>query len=272
MSDLRKRVSKGFFKATHRYSFYLLLCVTRGESTQLIDFEPVACKAGSLLTVQPAQAHRLNANPHWDGWVALFRPELLLPADAAAGDSVLRIVEGPEFLPQHLWLQEHELRVVTASLRQMQEDSHSAAASEQVRALLRHQMHALLLRLAVLNDHQRVLPNSDDATLRRFRVFKRLVEQRFPQWHGVAEYASRLGCSERSLTRATMAVAGVNAKDFITSRINLEAKRLLAHTSLSVAVIGERLGFQEPTNFVKYFRRGVGCTPGEFRRRQAGGT
>jgi AraC-like DNA-binding protein len=62
--------------------------------------------------------------------------------------------------------------------------------------------------------------------------------------------------------------AGVNAKSFIASRINLEAKRLLAHTVLPIAVIGEQLGFQEPTNFVKFFKREAGCTPGQFRRRQ----
>jgi AraC-like DNA-binding protein len=66
--------------------------------------------------------------------------------------------------------------------------------------------------------------------------------------------------------------AGVNAKDFIASRINLEAKRLLAHTVLPIAAIGEQLGFQDPTNFVKFFRRAVGCTPGQFRRRQMIGT
>jgi AraC-like DNA-binding protein len=95
------------------------------------------------------------------------------------------------------------------------------------------------------------------------------VEKTFWKWHRVADYANPLGCSEKSLARAAMEVAGVNAKAFITSRINLEAKRLLGHTALSIALIGERLGFEDPTNFVKFFKREVGCTPGEFRRRQA---
>jgi AraC-like DNA-binding protein len=99
-------------------------------------------------------------------------------------------------------------------------------------------------------------------------TFQRLVERSFWKRHRVVEYADLLGCSEKSLTRAAMEVAGVKAKAFITSRINLEAKRLLAHTALSIALIGERLGFPDPTNFVKFFKREVGCTPGEFRRRQ----
>jgi TctA family transporter len=34
------------------------------------------------------------------------------------------------------------------------------------------------------------------------------------------------------------------------------------------AAIGDRLGFDEPTNFSKFFRRVEECTPAEFRRRQ----
>jgi AraC-like DNA-binding protein len=34
---------------------------------------------------------------------------------------------------------------------------------------------------------------------------------------------------------------------------------------LPVSVIANRLGFDEPTNFVKFFRREVQKSPGEFR-------
>jgi AraC-like DNA-binding protein len=272
VSDLRRRVGKGFFQATHRYGFHMLLCVARGECTHLIDFEPVACKPGSLLAIQPAQAHRFGSDQRWDGWIILFRPEFLPPSNTTAPYSELRLASELESLPQSLWLQENELRVVTGTVGQMQKDSRIAAPSEQVHALLRHQMYTLLLRLAILHNRQQAPGNANCIALRRFKTFQRLVEKRFSRWHTVAEYASRLGCSEKSLTRAAMEGAGVKAKNFITSRINLEAKRLLAHTVLPIAVIGEQLGFQDPTNFVKFFRREIGCTPGQFRRRQVIGT
>ena len=34
------------------------------------------------------------------------------------------------------------------------------------------------------------------------------------------------------------------------------------------AKIADRLGFDEPTNFSKYFKREAGCTPADFRQRQ----
>jgi AraC-like DNA-binding protein len=73
----------------------------------------------------------------------------------------------------------------------------------------------------------------------------------------------------KSLTRATLDVTGLTAKTFIASRITLEAKRLLVLTALPTTVIADRIGFDEASNFVKFFRREVGCSPGEFRRKCA---
>jgi AraC-like DNA-binding protein len=267
VSDLRQRVGAGFLRSPHRYRFHMLLCVTRGECTHMIDFKLIACKPGSLLAFHPAQAHRFGFEQKWDGWVVLFRPEFLLSSQATAPVTGLRLTAGLEGMPEHLCLQEHERRVVIGAIVQMRKDCRIEAPPEQVHALLRHQLYALLLRLIVLHDRQQAHKNTTAVGLQRFGNFQRLVEKKFWQWHRVAEYADLLGCSEKSLTRAAMQMAGVKAKAFITSRVNLEAKRLLAHTALSIALIGDRLGFQDPTNFVKFFKREVGCTPGEFRRR-----
>lgn len=269
VSELRQRVGAEFLRSTHRYRFHMLLCVTRGECTHMVDFKLIACKSGSLLAFQPAQAHRFGFEPEWDGWVVLFRPEFLLASQATAPVTDLKLAAGLARMPEHLRLPEHERHVVIRTIVQMRKDCRIEAPAEQVHALLRHQLYALLLRLAVLHGREHAQADATSIGLQRFSNFQRLVEKRFCKWHRVAEYADLLGCSEKSLTRAAMEVAGVKAKTFITLRINLEAKRLLTHTPSSIALIGERLGFQEPTNFVKFFKHEVGCTPGEFRRRQA---
>jgi AraC-like DNA-binding protein len=269
MSDLRQRVGAGFLRSTHRYRFHMLLCVTRGACKHMIDFKLIARKPGSLLAASPAQAHRFGFEQEWDGWVVLFRPEFLLSSQATAPVTDLRLTARLERMPEHLCLQEHERHIVTGAIVQMRKDCRIEAPPEYVHALLRHQLYALILRLTVLHDRQQAQESTTSVGLQRFRNFQRLVEKKFWKCHRVSEYADLLGCSTRSLTRAAMEVAGVKAKSLITSRINLEAKRLLAHTSLSIALIGEHLGFQDVTNFNKFFKGGVSCTPGEFRRRQA---
>jgi AraC-like DNA-binding protein len=74
-----------------------------------------------------------------------------------------------------------------------------------------------------------------------------------------------MGCSVRTLTRASLAVTGRTAKQVVDDRVALEARRLLACTPLSVAEVGRHLGFPEPTNFGRFFHREVGSSPGQFR-------
>jgi transcriptional regulator GlxA family with amidase domain len=54
---------------------------------------------------------------------------------------------------------------------------------------------------------------------------------------------------------------GMPTKAVINARLALEAKRLLAHTTLPVQTISSDLGFDEATSFDKFFRKEVGTTP-----------
>jgi AraC family transcriptional regulator, transcriptional activator of pobA len=59
----------------------------------------------------------------------------------------------------------------------------------------------------------------------------------------------------------------VTPKQLIDERVCLEAQRLLVHTRWPLTRICAELGFCEPTNFVKFFRRTTGQTPEQFRRK-----
>jgi AraC-like DNA-binding protein len=107
---------------------------------------------------------------------------------------------------------------------------------------------------------------AEAALLQRFRRYRALIEREFTRCHGVALYVEALGCSGKSLSRAARAVSNISAKAVLTDRIVLEAKRLLAHSLLPVADIGYEIGFSEPTNVVKFFRRETRLTPGASRR------
>lgn len=257
MADLRRRGGKAL-GATHRYEFHTLVCVTRGVCTQVVDFKSIACEPGSLLVLRAGQAHSYGLGEEWDGWNVLFRPEFVLPAVEL------------ERLPEHMLLSSHELRQVTDAIERMDEDTALDAQREDLHLLLRHQLHALLARLNILSGRQQAQAPLASPAAQRFKRFQQLVNERFAGWHQVADYAGHLGYTEKSLARAVTAAAGTTAKAYIAARVNLEAKRLLAHTDMSVAAIAGKLGFEEATNFSKFFKREAGCAPAEFRRRQRG--
>jgi AraC-like DNA-binding protein len=130
-------------------------------------------------------------------------------------------------------------------------------------ALLRHQLAVLLLRLSLLPDTAgRPASRAETDTFHRLC---REVERGYQHTRRVEDYAARLGCSVRTLTRACLAVTGRSAKQVIDERVALQASRLLAATDEPIARIGRWLGFPEPTNFGRFFTREVGVSPGAFR-------
>ncbi|MFO0598782.1 MAG: helix-turn-helix transcriptional regulator [Myxococcaceae bacterium] len=100
--------------------------------------------------------------------------------------------------------------------------------------------------------------------LERFRLE---VERHFRRTHEVAAYAAILRCTTRTLTRHCVAQTGQAPKVLIDERVALEARRSLAHEETPVAALGDELGFLAPTQFVKFFKRVTGETPGRFRER-----
>lgn len=276
MRSLKERVPSEDLRRAHRLEFHQLICITRGSCCHVIDFTPIHCRPGSILVHQPSQTEQYDVSSHWDGWLVLFRPEFLFmpAAGASAGTlSELNLVGLLAALPQHLELPEPEFHLVRTVLSQMHADSQLDAPKQEVHSLLRHQLCALLIRLSMAQRHEHGLRPTAPAELHRFRRFQQLVEQHFRSWQKVSLYASALGYSEKTLGRATISVTGLSAKTFIASRVTLEAKRMLVHTSLPIAAIGDDLGFDDPSNFVKFFKRESGCTPLRFRtshRRTAG--
>lgn len=265
VSDLKRRSSEEKMHRTYRYECHMLVCVTENHCTQVVDFTPVLCKAGALLTLRPGQAHNFGRDEHWDGWIVLFRPEFLLPALSA--NPHLKLAFDLERLPDFINLDGDELRRASESIDRMREDASLGASPEDVHALLRYQLYALVTWLVVIQDHRRADEGSPSCASLHFMRFQEIVEQRFFEWSKVDAYAKHLACTERSLTRATTKAVNMSAKGFISARITLEAKRLLAHTGLPVSVIADRLGFEEATHFSKFFRHNTRCTPTEFRLR-----
>jgi len=264
MSDLKKRVSAGHLQRHHRYDFHMLVCVNQGRCRPMVDFSQIECRTGSVVSVRPAQVHRFDAESRWDGWILLFRPQLLGSGSGGAHFAVDLV----ETLPTHLVLQGQTWSLVGDALARMLADCRLDTPRPLLHQLLQSQLVAIVTRLHVFLHGQ---PRSADGPQRvseHFRTFRSLVDAHFHEWHHVARYAHAMACSERTLARACLDAAGVGPKAFIAGRVTLEAKRLLAHTELPVGAVGARVGFDQATNFVKFFRGAEGCTPGEFRRRQ----
>ena len=245
-----------------RLPYHLLALTTAGHGTVEIDFAPQRCRPGTLLWIRPDQAVRFGIEPGLDASLVSWDRELLSAADVTG----VPVDDLPG--PSRWQLAGEDEDAVINEFAQLAVDCGRHVTGAVAAALLRHQLAVLLLRIALLAaDDAMPATTAENRTYARFR---RLLEDSHPDSRRVEEYAARLGCSVRTLTRASLAVTGRTAKQAVDDRVALEARRLLACTPLSVAEIGRRLGFPEPTNFGRFFHREVGTSPGMFRAAATG--
>jgi len=271
VATLREKARRIGPRRVERTDFHVLIYVTAGRYRHMVDFETFDCVAGSLLTLQPGQVHRFGNLAGWKGWLLIFRSDLVQPKDAGLRVDELELFGQVEGLPTHLKVAGAVQKAVTESVERMAADTELPAATPRLNALLRSQLQALLTRLHLARSDSAQDERIEPVVLKRFRRYRTTLEREYRRWHSVAPYAKHLGCSQKSLSRAALEVADMSAKAMLTQRIVLEAKRLLAHSVLPVAAIGDELGFDEATNFVKFFRRETGVTPGAFRSRHMSG-
>jgi AraC-like DNA-binding protein len=265
--DWLERVPEDHFRYPSRLEFHQLILVTHGRFAHTVDFQLASMQTGSLLAMRPGQVQRFEAHTPWDGWVLIFLPESVQTLPTVGSHPLGLSVDD---LPVQLALGTASFEPVRAAMAQMHQDAKLAGTMQLVGALERAQLQALLIRLQLAIEHVQASAAIDSSLARHFRKFRQAVEHRFTEWHQISAYAKDLGLSEKTLSRATQEATGLSAKAYLSQRIALEAKRMLAHTPWPIAQVADKLGFDEATNFIKFFRREAGFAPSAFRKHHRG--
>jgi len=99
------------------------------------------------------------------------------------------------------------------------------------------------------------------------RKFIQLINNHYIDKRTVQEYADMLSITANHLSQSVKQVSGKNALTFIAERLASEARSLIQYTSFEIAEIAYQLNFSDPANFGKFFKKQVGLSPSEFRRR-----
>jgi AraC-like DNA-binding protein len=116
--------------------------------------------------------------------------------------------------------------------------------------------------------HQQISADAS-AEVEFTRTFSQLVEWHYTKHHTVADYADLLNISPKALNKRITRYSNTSPNDIIKNRIIMEAKRLLVHTNLSVKEIGYKLGYDDPSYFIRLFTKQAETSPQHFRQQYA---
>lgn len=82
----------------------------------------------------------------------------------------------------------------------------------------------------------------------------------------LTECADALGVHPTYIWKLLKMERNKSFSDYVEEYKLIEAKRLLLETQLTVAEIAERLNYTNAQNFIRFFSKAVGVTPGKFRK------
>lgn len=252
--------------APHRTGFYHIIWFQKKKATHVVDFKPMNLQADSMLFVGAGRVQAFDPAGVGDGKAIIFTERFFF----ASKTDLLFLKSTPLF--DHLRdgpvlrLAPPSCAPIISTFEAIERELQNPVDSRQ-QAILKNLLHNLLL-LAEREIHHQGLPDAQkgpdlDYTL----LFRDLLDQQFREVKSVSRYARQIHVSEKRLNQATSRIFGRTPKQLIDDRVLLEAKRLLVHSERAIKDVALTLGFSEPTNFIKYFRKHVKLTPMEFREK-----
>lgn len=259
LGRIRTAGSAAHLASTQWPKFTMFLLYTQGFGQHTLDFEFHAVAPGTLIMVRAGSSHQFNLTPDMDGMALVVAEDFILPETLSPLRQVLSQLDWRVASRLSSAAQEEFLATCAA----IERDARRHAGQPLLPHLLRERLYVLLVALHL--DWAAAKPEPAAHHHDMLRDFRRLVDARFLDRWGVADYARKLGYAERTLTRACLAVEGRSAKALIDARLELEIRRWIANSDDSFDAIAHRLRFGEASNLTQFFRRVTGRTPSDFR-------
>ena len=97
-----------------------------------------------------------------------------------------------------------------------------------------------------------------------------IVEREYARDLALDDIARRVASSRRQLQRAYAEIGGTTFREYLTGVRMERAAELLSRRAVTVREVAHSVGYRQPAQFAKAFRRHHGVAPSDFRASRAG--
>jgi len=253
------------FQKSHRVKYYKILIITNGIGYHNIDFKKYNFSTGIFIFTAKNQVQSYDFKPGNDGYIISF------------SESYLKETINQKENLSNTWLYNFHYNKPTIQVV-AKEQEYFTILTERIfkeynkkDGVVDNEIIQALLNLLLLNSERikkkELLCSSNLDYCNIFFNFKNLVEAQYSKTRNATYYANELKISYKHLNNVCKQFINKTAKQFIDNFIILEAKRCLLSSNMSVKEITKTTGFDEPTNFIKYFKKHTKLSPVQFRNK-----
>lgn len=250
----------------HTHSYYEIIWFLEDGGFHTVDFTDYEVKCNSFFFISPGQLHRYEPNCRQKAIVFKFLPEFLND-EHTTEDIFLKytVFNAFDTDPYVIVSSENDL----ISLNNIFDGMQRELARPVMFGHHRFMQSLLNMFLIVLERHVQSsakTPLSATSSIHGyFMRFRQALDKEYKQLHNVKDYAAKLNISTKYLCSLVNECSHRTPLQLINERILLESKRQLRFTNKMIKEIAFDLGFEDPSYFVKQFKRQTGMLPTEFR-------
>lgn len=252
-----------FPQKAHQLDFYMLVFYSEGETEHLVDFVWHQVKKHTLFYLTKGQINAFKFNKNLKGYLIIFTEDYFksqlnkLPKNA-----VIRLFTSHLFSPK---IQIPESSNVPEYINLINDEFYKEKNEFNKSNIISSLYTVIFSKLEQLKKHQ-TFYLKESQKLEAFLNFKSLIEQHFTESRNADFYAQKMNITYKHLNTICKEIVDITAKQFIDEFIILEAKRKLINSEIKSTELAYSLGFEEPTNFVKYFKKHTRLTPNSFKK------
>lgn len=256
----------------HVHGFYEVVWFEEGEGVHYVDFNEYPVSPGTVFFISPGQIHSFDKRHDQKGVVLKICSELL--NDGSSNDAIYLRYNVFNAFDQRPYakVSEKDVTIVADLLKSIEQELHeteSIGHREYLQSLIK------LFLIRVQRNSTSMSQDSDGqeskmlnpvrTSHKSFLAFRQLLEENYHRLHTVKDYAALLNVTTKTLNQYVSECSSYTPLELINNRIILEAKRLLRYSNMTVKEIAFRLGFDDPSYFVKFFKRLAKTSPADYR-------
>ena len=253
-------IDHSFVEEPHRHNSYVLVFFTKGSGTHEIDFDVFAIQPGSMFFLQPGQMHHWNLSYDVEGFVVFYSQEMYNLYFGQKTIADYPFYSSVDNKPEMVF-GASELKAILPYFESLIVETQSNQLLKQDKT-----MNLLdIIHIEISRKYSETHLHEAHSYNVKIKNFEVLLEQNFKTEKAPFFYASQLNITLKHLNRICNEMLQKTTTEVITSRIILEAKRMLMDKKFTVNEIATELGFDDYSYFTRLFKKHTGMTPTNFR-------
>jgi AraC family transcriptional regulator, transcriptional activator of pobA len=250
---------------THTHpDHHQILLLSKGGGTIEVEDEAWRLTPGTLIIVPAMTVHGFRFKRGTNGLVITVSTSYLRSILRDDPDLLSGLARPARFLPEDLG-DSIDLNKVFAAL-----EREFVWAAPGRGAAIRAYLHLIAVTVSRLHGKLDQPARADARGVDIVLRFRELIEGSYRDHLPLATLARKLGVTTARLNACCRSATGKSSLELINDRVLMEAKRKLLYSKHNVAEIAASLGFSDPAYFNRFFSKGVGTSPGVFRKGASG--